>query len=50
MDELFEALTLIHAKKVKHFPVILYDSKYWGGLIIESSQFGNIKYVYSGQA
>jgi uncharacterized protein (TIGR00730 family) len=33
MDELFEALTLIQTKKVKHFPVILYDSKYWGGLI-----------------
>src|SRR5436305_11851244 len=33
MDELFEALTLIQTKKVNHFPVILYDSKYWGGLI-----------------
>src|SRR5256886_2141094 len=33
MDELFEALTLIQTKKVNHFPVILYDSKYWKGLI-----------------
>jgi uncharacterized protein (TIGR00730 family) len=33
MDELFEALTLIQTKKVSHFPVILYDSKYWSGLI-----------------
>src|SRR5437868_1896565 len=33
MDELFEALTLIQTKKVNHFPIILYDSKYWGGLI-----------------
>jgi uncharacterized protein (TIGR00730 family) len=33
MDELFEALTLIQTKKVSHFPVILYDSKYWKGLI-----------------
>src|SRR5438046_8624876 len=33
MDELFEALTLIQTKKVSHFPVILYDSKYWEGLI-----------------
>src|SRR2546422_429745 len=33
MDELFEALTLIQTKKVNHFPIILYDSNYWGGLI-----------------
>ncbi len=33
MDELFEALTLIQTHKVSHFPIILYDSKYWSGLI-----------------
>lgn len=33
MDELFEALTLIQTNKVNHFPVILYDKKYWEGLI-----------------
>jgi uncharacterized protein (TIGR00730 family) len=33
MDELFEALTLIQTKKVSHFPVILYGSEYWKGLI-----------------
>jgi uncharacterized protein (TIGR00730 family) len=33
MDELFEALTLIQTKKVSNFPVILYGSKYWGGLL-----------------
>lgn len=33
MDELFEALTLIQTGKVSHFPVILYDSKYWTGLV-----------------
>jgi hypothetical protein len=33
MDELFEALTLIQTNKVSHFPVILYGSKYWGGLM-----------------
>jgi uncharacterized protein (TIGR00730 family) len=33
MDELFEALLLIQTKKVSHFPVILYGSKYWKGLI-----------------
>ncbi|MGD2077762.1 MAG: TIGR00730 family Rossman fold protein [Chloroflexota bacterium] len=33
MDELFEALTLIQTGKVRNFPVVLYDSSYWGGLI-----------------
>src|SRR6266436_411931 len=33
MDELFEALTLIQTKKVSNFPVILYGSEYWSGLI-----------------
>jgi uncharacterized protein (TIGR00730 family) len=33
LDELFEALTLIQTKRIKSFPVILMDSKYWKGLI-----------------
>ena len=33
MDELFEALTLIQTAKVKRFPVVLYGSQYWGGLL-----------------
>jgi uncharacterized protein (TIGR00730 family) len=33
MDELFEALTLIQTGKVKHFPVVLFGSQYWGGLL-----------------
>ena len=33
MDELFEALTLIQTGKIKHFPVVLFGSGYWGGLI-----------------
>jgi uncharacterized protein (TIGR00730 family) len=33
MDELFEALTLIQTGKVKHFPVVLFGSKYFQGLI-----------------
>lgn len=33
MDELFEALTLIQTGKVQDFPVILFGSDYWSGLI-----------------
>lgn len=33
MDELFEALTLIQTRKIRNFPVILYDSEYWSGLL-----------------
>ncbi|HET6171598.1 MAG TPA: TIGR00730 family Rossman fold protein [Gaiellales bacterium] len=33
MDELFEALTLIQTAKVKRFPVVLYGSEYWSGLL-----------------
>jgi uncharacterized protein (TIGR00730 family) len=33
MDELFESLTLIQTNKVQHFPVILFGSAYWGGLL-----------------
>lgn len=33
MDEMFEALTLSQTEKIKHFPVVLYGSGYWGGLI-----------------
>ncbi len=33
LDEFFEAITLIQTKKIERFPVILFDSKFWGGLI-----------------
>jgi uncharacterized protein (TIGR00730 family) len=33
MDELFEALTLIQTGKVHDFPVILFGSEYWSGLL-----------------
>jgi uncharacterized protein (TIGR00730 family) len=33
MDELFEALTLVQTRKVTRFPVILFGSAYWSGLL-----------------
>ncbi|MGW4647492.1 LOG family protein [Kitasatospora sp. NPDC004289] len=33
LDELFEALTLVQTGKVTRFPVILFGSAYWGGLV-----------------
>lgn len=33
MDELFESLTLIQTGKVENFPVILFGSAYWQGLL-----------------
>ncbi|NQY27326.1 MAG: TIGR00730 family Rossman fold protein [Piscirickettsiaceae bacterium] len=33
LDEFFESLTLIQTKKIRHFPIILYGSSFWKGLI-----------------
>jgi uncharacterized protein (TIGR00730 family) len=33
LDELFEALTLIQTRKIKNFPVILYGSEFWAGML-----------------
>ncbi len=33
LDELFEALTLIQTGKVRDFPVILFGTRYWHGLL-----------------
>ena len=33
LDELFESLTLIQTRKVLEFPVVLFDSRHWAGLI-----------------
>ncbi len=33
MDELFESLTLIQTGKIKNFPVILFGSAFWQGLL-----------------
>ena len=33
MDELFEAITLIQTKKIDRFPIILYGSDFWEGMM-----------------
>jgi uncharacterized protein (TIGR00730 family) len=33
MDELFEALTLVQTGKITSFPIVLFGTEYWGGLI-----------------
>jgi uncharacterized protein (TIGR00730 family) len=33
MDELFEALTLVQTGKIESFPIILFGTEYWKGLI-----------------
>ena len=42
LDELFEALTLVQTGKIDRFPIVLYDSAYWKGLLdwIEETQLG----------
>ncbi|UYP20052.1 TIGR00730 family Rossman fold protein [Rhodococcus sp. Z13] len=33
LDELFEALTLVQTRKITQFPIVLFGSEYWGGLV-----------------
>src|SRR5215208_953139 len=33
LDELYEALTLIQTGKVLHFPIVLFDTDYWGEML-----------------
>lgn len=45
LDELFEALTLIQTGKINEFPVILFGTHYWAGLVrwIQSRVLGERK-------
>ncbi|WP_217176693.1 TIGR00730 family Rossman fold protein, partial [Streptomyces sp. AC495_CC817] len=33
LDELFEALTLVQTRKVTRFPIVLFGTAYWEGLV-----------------
>lgn len=33
MDEIFEALTLIQTRKIRNFPVVMFGSSYWKGML-----------------
>ena len=33
LDELFEAATLRQTEKIRHFPIVLFDSAFWAGLV-----------------
>jgi hypothetical protein len=33
LDELYESLTLIQTGKIRHFPVVLFSSDYWGEMV-----------------
>ncbi len=33
LDELFESLTLAQTGKIDHFPIVLFGTAYWGGLL-----------------
>jgi uncharacterized protein (TIGR00730 family) len=33
LDELYESLTLIQTRKILEFPVVLFDTEYWGEML-----------------
>ena len=51
MDELFEALTLAQTGKVTSFPIVLFGTEYWGGLVdwLRSSMLADGKIARRGR-
>ena len=49
MDELTEVLTLIQTKKIKPFPVIMFNSAYWKGLTGLVSKSSLAQWLYIGR-
>ncbi|MGZ8847971.1 MAG: LOG family protein, partial [Pyrinomonadaceae bacterium] len=47
LDELFEALTLIQTRKIHNFPVVLYGSEYWKGMLdwLKGTMLGERKII-----
>jgi uncharacterized protein (TIGR00730 family) len=49
LDELFEAATLRQTAKIRHFPIVLFGSSYWNGLVEwlrdDVAGHGNIAYT-----
>ncbi|MEV6767142.1 TIGR00730 family Rossman fold protein [Nocardia sp. NPDC051030] len=45
LDELFEAVTLVQTRKITRFPIILFGTKYWSGLVdwMRDSLLGSAK-------
>ncbi|MBL1076101.1 TIGR00730 family Rossman fold protein [Nocardia sp. 2] len=45
LDELFEALTLVQTRKITRFPIILFGTRYWSGLVdwLKDSLLGSAK-------
>ncbi|MET8424079.1 TIGR00730 family Rossman fold protein [Nocardia sp. NPDC004860] len=45
LDELFEALTLVQTRKITRFPIILFGTEYWAGLMdwMRDSLLGSAK-------